>query len=304
MHSLACMWTPLQAFVQRHPALSYFVLTFTISWGGLLVVAGPSLFSGTTMTEFERLLPFWVPVLVLGPSASGLLLTWVVGGRAGLRDYRARLLRWRVGGRWYAAALLTAPVYFLVTELLLSAFDSQFLPGIFTAEDKAGLVSRGLFTAFAAGVFEELGWTGFAIPTLRRRFSPLATGLIVGGLWGAWHVLPKIWGAAAHGLMPYLPLDLACALVGLTGFRILMVWVYDRTESLFLAMLMHLALTGSTLILQPLLTGAPLMRLSVALSLAPWVIVVALLVIRSLRGPSSKERHALSPTLSAAGRGR
>lgn len=288
----ARMWTRLAHFIQRHPALSYFGLTFTISWGGLLVVAGPSLFQGTTREEFERLLPFWVPLLVLGPAVSGLLLTWVVGGREGLRDYRARLLRWQVGGRWYAAALLTAPLYFLVTELLLSAFDRQFLPGIFTAEDKAGLVLSGLATALVAGIFEELGWTGFAIPTLRRRFSPLATGLIVGSLWGAWHVLPKIWGAAAHGLVPYLPLDLACALVGLTGFRILMVWVHDRTQSIFLAMLMHLTLTGSTRILQPLLEGAPLMRLGVALSLAPWVIVAAVLMISSWKSPPHHVQHA------------
>lgn len=115
------MPSSIRAFVQRHPALSYFALTFTISWGGILMIAGPSGLLGTTREEFERLLPIWVPVLVLGPSASGILLTWLVAGRPGLREYRSRLLEWRVGLRWYAAALLTAPLYFTAVGLALIA---------------------------------------------------------------------------------------------------------------------------------------------------------------------------------------
>ena len=272
----------IRAFIQRHPALSYFALTFAISWGGILAIVGPTHLLGTK-EEFERLLPFWVPVLVLGPSVSGIVLTGLVGGRAGLREYRSRLFTWRVGARWYAAALLTAPLYFTAVGLAFAAFSPEFLPGLFTADDKAALVLRGMVVALAAGIFEELGWTGFAVPTLRRRYSATTTGLIVGVLWGAWHFLPKIWGAAAFDLTAYWPVDLGGAVVGLTGFRILMVWVYDRTQSLFIAILMHMGLTASTLILQPLVTGAPLVRVVLVLSATPWVIVAVVAVVRHWR---------------------
>ncbi|MGE5048669.1 MAG: CPBP family intramembrane glutamic endopeptidase [Deltaproteobacteria bacterium] len=270
--------------LRRHPALSYFALTFAISWGGIILIIGPGGILGTK-EDFERLFPICVPVLVLGPSLASICLTGLTAGRPGLRELRSRMLEWRVGGRWYAAAILTAPLYFTVTSLALSAFSPEFLPGVFTADDKVGLVLRGLAVALVAGVVEEVGWTGFAVPTLRRRYGPVATGLVVGILWGVWHFLPKIWGAAAFGLAAWMPADLLSAVVGLTGYRILMVRVYDRTGSLLVAMLMHMGATASTLILQPLVTGAPLVKVGLALAAAPWIIVAAVAAADHLRRP-------------------
>jgi membrane protease YdiL (CAAX protease family) len=283
----------VEAWIERHPALAYFMLTFAISWGGILVIAGPSGILGTK-EEFERLFPIAVPVMVLGPSVSGILLTAVVAGRPGLREFRSRLVAWRVGVRWYAAAMLTAPLYFTAAMLALSTVSREFLPGILTVHDKASFVVRGLAVALVAGIVEELGWTGFAVPTLRRRLSAMTTGLVVGLVWGLWHVLPKIWGAAAHDLVAYMPADLLCAVVGLTGYRILMVWVYDRTASLLVAIFMHMSLTASTLILQPIITGAPLMTASLVLTAAPWVIVAAVALMkrhRSHRDPPMQARR-------------
>src|SRR5262245_15633656 len=114
----------------------------------------------------------------------------------------------RVAVAWYAVALLTAPVLMTATLLALSFTSPAFLPGIFTSDQKASILLIGLAVGLSAGVFEELGWTGFAIPTLRQRHRLLATGLIV-------------------------------------GIRVLMVWVYEHTESVFLAMLMHASFTSS-----------------------------------------------------------
>jgi uncharacterized protein len=266
----------VRALIHRHPAASYFALTFAISWSAVLAMVARH---GLLMSkeDFERLFPIMLPFVVLGPSVSGVLLTGLVAGKRGLRDYASRLFRWRVSPRWYAAALLTAPLYFTASMVGLSAFAGRtFLPGIFTEHDIVPYVLRGVAVAFVAGIVEELGWTGFAIPTLRRRFGPMTTGLVVGVMWGLWHVLPKITGAVAHDLVAYMPLDLSSAIVGLTGYRILMVWVYDRTESLLLGILMHTGLTASTLLLQPTVTGARLVPVIVVLTVVPWIIVAAI----------------------------
>ena len=273
--------------IRKHAALSYFALTFAISWGSIVLIVGPGGILGTK-DEFERLFPTVLPFMVLGPSISGILLTGLVGGRQALREFRASLLKWRVSAPWHAVAILTAPVYFTLTTLAFSAFSSQFLPGIVTVDDTASFVLRGLGVALVAGIAEELGWTGFAVPTLRRRHGAVATGLIVGCMWGLWHVLPKIWGAAAHGVVAYLPADLASAILGLTGYRILMVWVYDRTASLLVAILMHMGLTASTLILQPAITGSPLMTVGLALTAVPWLIVAAIAAIGRSRSRRSR----------------
>jgi len=266
------------AFIKRRPVLSYFALAFAISWGGILVVVGPGGIPGST-DQTEMLLPFVVLAMLVGPSVASILLTGLLHGRAGLGELLSRLLRWRVGARWYAVALLAAPLLVTAVLLALSLTSPVFLPGIFTSDEKATLLLVGIAYGLAAGFFEELGWTGFAVPGLRPRYGVLATGLVVGLLWGAWHFLVNVWASGtssgAFSLLLFLPQFLFYVGV-LPAYRVLMVWVYDRTGSLLLAMLMHASLTASLpLILAPPATGVPLLSSYLVLAAALWAVVGA-----------------------------
>jgi len=111
----------IEAFIKSHPVLTYFVLTFAISWGGLLlVIGGPGRILGTS-EKFDMLLPFVILALLAGPSVSGILTTALVDGKAGFREFQSRLVKWRVGIRWYAIALLVAPLLIMAIYLMLSA---------------------------------------------------------------------------------------------------------------------------------------------------------------------------------------
>jgi uncharacterized protein len=137
----------------------------------------------------------------------------------------------------------------------------------------------GIFAGLMVGIFEELGWTGFAIPRMKLRYGILGTGLIVGVLWGAWHFPPFFWGSgAASGTLPlalFLPVLL---FTWLPAYRVLMVWVYDRTESLLVAMLMHVSLVASNVILVPLATGVALVTYDLVWAAVLWVVVGAVAV--------------------------
>jgi uncharacterized protein len=246
----------VKLFITRHPVLTYYALAFTISWGGvLLVVGGPGGIPGTA-EQFKRLLPFAIPALLAGPSVAGILLTGLVSGRAGFRELLSRLLRWRVGARWYAVALLTAPFLMTAGTLALSLISPVFLPNIVTTSDRASLLLFGIAWGLIVGFFEELGWTGFAMPRLRRRHGVLTTGLLMGVLWGAWHVLTNdLWGGAAYS--GGLPLALF-----LTG-------------SLLVAMLMHASLTACTLILSTSATGLAFLTYGLVVAVAQWGLVAA-----------------------------
>ena len=174
--------TTIKAFIKKHPLLTYFILTFAISWGGILISIGPSGILGTKEVS-AGLLPFVYLATLLGPSVAGILSTGLVSGRVGLRELLSRLLRWRVGVRWYAVALLTAPLSATAVLLALSHLSPEFLPGIFTSDDKMTLLLMGIVAGLTVGFFEELGWTGFAIPRVRLRYDVLTSGLIVGFLW-------------------------------------------------------------------------------------------------------------------------
>jgi membrane protease YdiL (CAAX protease family) len=278
----------VKAFIKSHPVLSYFALTFAISWGGmlLLILAGGS--GGIPMLAW-----------VAGPPVAGIVFTGLLDGRVGFRDLLTRLTRWRVGARWYAVALLTAPLLITAVLFALSLTSPQFLPGILTTSDKAALLLMGIAYAFVGGTFEELGWTGFAIPRMRLSYGVLSTGLTVGLLWGAWHLLSNFWGSGtssgALSLGLFLPVLLFMVAV-LPAYRVLMVWVYDRTESLLVAMLMHASLIVFWYALAPLgIAGVPFFTYYLVLAAATWVVVAAVAMTNRghlMRQPPLRRRVA------------
>ena len=283
--------TTIKAFIKSHPVLTYFALTFVISWGGVLILGAPSGMP-TTKEQFEKLWPIVFLPYFFGPSIASILLTGVFHGKAGLRELLTRLLKWRVSARWYSVALLTAPFLVSPTLFALSLTSPVFLPGILTTADRVSLILSGIVVGLIfGGLLEELGWTGFAAPGLRRRYSAFTTGLLVGLLWGVWHFLPTFWGSGdSSGVLSLSLLLPPCVFyVGvLPAYRVLMVWVYDRTGSLLVAMLMHASLTASTLfILAPQATGMALVTYYLVLAAVLWVVVAAVAVVN--RGQLSRQ---------------
>ena len=260
-------------FIRSRPVSTYFVLTFAISWGGFLIVVGPGGFPGTG-SQFDTLTPFVVVAMLAGPSVAGILLTSLIAGRAGLRELLSGLFRWRVGARWYAVALAPAPVLSAAVLLALSLTSP-----IFTAENKAAILLAGIAAGLTT-VLEEVGWTGFAVPRLRLRYGVVKTGLVVGVLWGAWHLLQGLWISRTYsGSLPlalFVPLSFLSGVAQLTAYRVLMVWVHDRTQSLLVATLMHASLTASTVfVFTPQATGVAALVYGFVLAAVLWIVVAA-----------------------------
>lgn len=271
-----------KSVIQSRPVLVYFVLTFVISWGGVLILGSPYGMP-TTSTQFEELYPIVFLPYLLGPLLSSLILISFVDGKAGFQRLWARLIKWRVNFKWYAVAVLLAPLSALGILALLSLISPDYLPAVFRAQDKGSLLLTGIAVGvFGGGLMEEPGWTGFAIPRLRERLSVTKTGLLVGFLWGLWHFLPTYWGSgdASGTLSPGLLLPpLFFYIAVLPAYRLLMVWVFDRTESLLVVVLMHASLTASTLfILAPSVTGRSLFLYYLILAILLWVIAAAVML--------------------------
>ncbi|MGD0178058.1 MAG: type II CAAX endopeptidase family protein [Candidatus Bathyarchaeia archaeon] len=273
----------ISAFIKRHPVATYYALVFAISWGGLLIVIGPGGIPGIMEQTMGNSL-FWsvYVVTIAGPSIAGILLTVFVYGKAGLHDIVSRLFKWKVGARWYAVAILTPALSVMATLFVLSIFSLEFLPGILTTGDKVSLVLFSLVAGVVTPFFEELGWTGFAVPQLSKRYGVLTTGLIVGFLWGAWHFLSNLYGVGiSSGTLPLTLFMPAILFSFLPPYRVLMVWVYDRTKSLFVAMIMHGSLDTFWLIATPMaIAGVNLVTWYIAWAVVLWVLVAAVFVTK------------------------
>jgi membrane protease YdiL (CAAX protease family) len=261
--------TSQENFIKRQPVLWYYVFVFAISWGGILLALGLGGFLGLTAKP-ETQLMVGGPISLLGPSISGILMTAILYGRAGLRQLLGRLGKWRVGAGWYAFALLLPPVLFTAAVLVLGR-----TPGIVTATDKMAMLLDGLISGLMVAFFEELGWTGFATPELRKRHGVLATGLIMGVLWGVWHFplfAASAWASTSPPPALMLPVMLFSFLI---PFRILMVWLYEHTRSLLLSMLMHLPLVVAQFVLSATnSTSAEIATGNLIFMALLWIVVV------------------------------
>lgn len=250
----------MKQFITGNPVISYYILVFTISWGGILVlIGGPANVPGPK-EQAERL---FIPALLImfaGPFVSGILMNLLVDGRQGLRNLVASLSKWRLSIYWCGLAVCTGPLLVAAVLFGLSLLDQQFLPGVMTAKDVPQLIIFGVsWGLVGGGLFEETGWTGFAVPQLRKRHGILATGLIVGILWGVWHFMIAFWASNyLRGLDSwslFVAGFVAFYLLALPAYRVLLVLVYDRTGSLPITMIMHAFLSAATLIFQPTATG-------------------------------------------------
>jgi len=272
----------IRAAIQRHPLIAYFGTVFFIAWAGFLVAVGPGLFMGGTIQPAAALALF--PVMVFSVSATGIALTGITAGAAGIGELFSRIGRWRVGPGWYAAVLLIPLCTLLFVLILLSnAVSRDFAPNNFIPGFVFGLI---------AGGFEEVGWMGFAFPRMLPRYSPLKAALVLGILWALWHiaVVDALGAAGPHGAY-WGAYFLAFALL-ILALRVLIVWVYANTGSVLLCQLMHACFTGFLVVFGPSHVSAGQETLWYAVyAIALWIVaavVIARLGNRLARSSSGR----------------
>jgi membrane protease YdiL (CAAX protease family) len=231
--------TGIRGSITRHPLVWFFTLANLFSWAawtpyilsenglGILHFGFPAVL-GTT--QFAGVLPG----AYLGPITSAFLVTAIADGRDGLRVWAGRLRRWRVRPRWYLTVLLGVPAVLTVTSLALS-HQNVHLPSVaILAAYLPALVVQMLTT----GIAEEPGWRDFALPRLQRRFGPMIGTLVLGVLWGVWH-LPLFltsWGNWPHVTWT-TPVEFVASCI---AFSFVMTWVFNVSgESLPLAIVLH-----------------------------------------------------------------
>jgi uncharacterized protein len=241
---------------RRHPVTTFFGLTYLVSW----TLWAPLIVLGDDLPG-----PLAFVLLMLGslvPSTVALILVASLIGRRGVLALLHRLLKGRVGLRWYLAVLalpLLAPV-----ALGLSILFGGPAPSV--DNTILGVLVFFVFSIFPGSALgEEVGWRGFALPLLQARSSALRASLLIGVVWGCWHL--PVWLAS-----DVYPLSLFPSfVVSVIALSVLCTWIYNGTGgSLLLIVLLHAAANlPITVLITPL--GEEMVQ--------PFLIFTALMVV-------------------------
>src|SRR5438105_3624026 len=183
-------------FIKNYPVTIYFIMTYLVSWLGAIIVAAPRLIHGESLRQKDGLIMF--PVMLLGPFLSGIALTAVLEGKTGISNLFSKMGRWKIQLKWYASLFIPPVIMGGLLLILGKILSPVFSPGFF---------SIGFLFGIPAGFLEETGWTGFAFPLMRKRFNSLTASIMLGSLWGLWHlpVISFLGTATPHGTfwLPY-----------------------------------------------------------------------------------------------------
>lgn len=237
----------MKAFSQRHPLIVYFTLAYAIAWGGILLINfwnGFHVFYGQSVLSNgigKQIMFIWFAMLA-GPGIAGLFLKYIVDGKEGLKQMLSLLFRWKVSIQWYAAALLIMPALVVLVIYSFVFISKNYSPGL--------MLGTGIGAGLIGGFFEEIGWTGFALPKLQLRYTPFVAAIILGLIHAVWHLPADYLGGISFYKELYW-LHFLLWIIALTAFRVLAVWIYNHSNSLLLAQITHASFTGSQLIFGP-----------------------------------------------------
>jgi membrane protease YdiL (CAAX protease family) len=212
------------------PILIFFCLAYAFSWASWgLVIAFPE-----------------TGIAALGYYAGGFgpfiaaLIAVALFGRSPWAWFKS-LWRWRAGPRFWLFALLFPVSMAVGASVIFGLSGGETVWGDVTA--RLALWPTAFATAtLVGGGNEELGWRGFALPELQTNLSPMGATLILGVFWALWHV-PLIgatgggWNAFALTWAEMIPV--AITLVSITAHAFWYTWLYNRTGSVLLCVLLH-----------------------------------------------------------------
>jgi uncharacterized protein len=207
---------PADTWIRRHRLIFYFALTYAISWPLWLLSRLASGTLGTVLLVIGGFGPLLAAAITIRYSGDS------------LAEWLRKIIRWRVPVRFYAYALGLPVLIMIVMNAMLAALGQQpdvsLLPGRIPA-----YVQTILITAVIFGGQEEPGWRGLALPVLEQRHTPLVATLILGLGWGVWHI--PLYG----------PLGFVVPLVLAFFYS----WLYNRTQSVLLCILLHASFTAA-----------------------------------------------------------
>ncbi len=192
----------------------------------------------------------YVVVLMWCPATAAMLTSKYLGRKIG--D-----LGWKWGEpRYQAMSYLIPLAYATITYSIVwltglgGVYNKTFVDGIIKSFGLGPLppwaaislylvfaATGGMVRSCATALGEEIGWRGFLVPELAKRFSFTATALISGCIWSLWHYPILIFADYNAGTPTWY--GLTCFTVMVVAISFVFAWMRLKSGSLWTGVLLH-----------------------------------------------------------------
>jgi uncharacterized protein len=204
-------------------------IAFGLAWGLLALMI---LFTSQVEAVFGPVSgtnPLFI-LAVYAPGIAAILLIWWHYGAKGLARFFRRLVLWRMPLGWWAFLLIGIPAV-----KYLGAAINGTIGDPFPFTPWYMLLPALAITLFIGPLGEEFGWRGVALPLLQRRFAPLWASLILGSIWGVWHLPAFVLGGTPQSAWSFGPY-----VVGVLALSVIVTPMFNAARgSILIPILFH-----------------------------------------------------------------
>jgi len=283
----------------KRPLLSYFFMAYVVKYAFVvpLTLSTWGYYSGDWQVFFA--------LSTFGPFIGGVVMAYLIGGRAGVDRLLRRIRQWKLGWPWLLVVFVAIPVLFMLSVAVvpgsLVGFGSQGQSAVALV---VSYVLNYVVIWFLGGPLgEEVGWRGFALPRMLSRYGPLGGTLLLGVIHCFWHFeeffTSSQGGGPGTGWTPFV-VNLPLFLILVISFNVIMTWVFNNTKgSLFAATSFHASWDTPQGVLLPLFPAVGLASMLVGMDAVFGS--MALLAIVMTRGSLSYKPSENAALLQGAG---
>jgi hypothetical protein len=211
----------------------FFALAYGLGWATL----GALIFFRDRIEAIFGPVGYTNPVFILAvysPAIAGISLVWRQCGVKGLGSYLRRLTLWRMPVAWWAFLVVGIPACKYLGAAIKGTAGEPFPFSPWYA------VLPALVTALLIGPVEEFGWRGVALPLLQRRFAPLWASLILGVIWGVWHLPAFLLAGTPQSAWSFGPYA-----IGVLAIAVILTPMFNAARgSILIAALYHFQMNG------------------------------------------------------------
>jgi uncharacterized protein len=263
--------------------IRYFIIAFLVAW--LFFITAGLLSHNTELSTLSRLFIF---IGAISPGLVAVSLTAITKGSEGVKllinkiSFKDTKVMWYIFAVTFIACIkgLAALVFFLLYHSWPQFGTTPWYVMLFA-----------IAVSMWAQAGEEIGWRGYALPLMSRKFGLAMSSMLLGVIWATWH-LPLFYIAAADTFNQSFPLYL----LQVTGLSVIMAWLFWKVNGNLLPLMVFHAAINNTKDIVPSASKASASPFTLNASAIGWISLALIWVVAfySIYAMTRKPRATIS----------